>query len=455
MLLSILTIILIAILFLALWRNEGDLSAPSIIFTAGFVFCAFWALAYAAKWNYAMRMGAFCVIAGGVILFVLACGATKKLVFRGKDWQEASGRWDGQAPTWCILAFLLLQAIVGLWFVLRVRQMYPAGSVSASIAAYKEAATFTTKSIYLGFPLSPLRVVCLSAAYVFGYSFVIGLQDRRKSVSTILLGLTVLANLVLNWEGGGRTGIAVYAAYVIVLFMLMQRERNEGRLALSKKQAIALVCLGVAFVAAFRLMAIGRHEGFSLQALLDNLSAYCGAEIPNLDYWMRSSRGPANDVWGSMTFIRTINYVGQKLGISRWVYPLDLPFVWSGWHWLGNVYTTFYAFLYDFGPIGLVVLTIVMGCISEAVYCMSGRAKKFRDIWMMTYAYLAPQLFLSFFSNKFYEEFLTISFARTLLIILFVRIALIILQSHKIRIFVDNHIKRKSASSHDALDSED
>ena len=181
------------------------------------------------------------------------------------------------------------------------------------------------------------------------------------------------------------------------------------------------VVAALLFAAAFRLLAIGRHTGFSVQSALDILSVYCGAEIPSLDLWMRTSRIRANDICGFMTFIRSITYLGPKLGIPAWTYTLDLPNVYSSWHWLGNVYTTFYAFLYDFDWPGLITLTVLMAVVSELIFVRGGRAAKARDLWMMLYAYLAPQLLLSFFSNKFYEEFMAVGFLRILVVIVAVR----------------------------------
>jgi len=440
MLLPILTIILVAILLLALWANDGNLTVPSVIFTGGFVFCATWALAYAAKWSYTMYFGAFAVIVGGIMLFAIACSAIKKLTFHGQDWLEPNEKWDGKAPTWCLLAFFVLQVIVCVWFVVKVKQMYPAGSVAASIAAYKYAGTFTTEKTYLGFPLNPLRVACMSTSYVFGYMFTCSVARHERSFPSAILGLSVLMNFVMNWEGGGRTGIAAYAVYLTVLLLLVLRDSREGKFVLSGK-LIALISLAaVIFIATFRLLAIGRHDGFSFEGTLNNLSAYCGAEIPNLDYWMRTSRNKANDIFGSMTFVRTINYLGPKLGIGEWTYSLDLPYVYSSWHWLGNVYTTFYAFFYDFGWPGLVVLTLIMGSISELLYCMSSCAKRFRDVWMMLYSYIAPLLLLSFFSNKFYEDFFTVGFLRVLLVIVVARAVLVFLESHSARETKPKHL---------------
>lgn len=87
-------------------------------------------------------------------------------------------------------------------------------------------------------------------------------------------------------------------------------------------------------------------------------------------------------------------------------YSLDLPFKSINGYSLGNVYTTFYPWLYDFGYSGIFVLTMVMGIISETIYLYAKIQKNNHKhlICILIYGYISSFLFLSFFSNKFYEE---------------------------------------------------
>ena len=76
---------------------------------------------------------------------------------------------------------------------------------------------------------------------------------------------------------------------------------------------------------------------------------------------------------------------------------------------MGNVYTTFYSFAYDFGYLGIIVLTALMGFFSELVYEKALKIKEsFASMLLVIYSsFISYQLVFSFFSDKFYEEVLT------------------------------------------------
>lgn len=125
------------------------------------------------------------------------------------------------------------------------------------------------------------------------------------------------------------------------------------------------------------------------------------------------------DVWGKMTFVRMINFLGGFLKIDSWVYELDLPFLRSNGYVCGNVYTTFYAYLYDFGVTGVIVLMILMGLISQVLYQKATKPSKRNrrysiNLWIIVYSYVFYSLAFSFFSNKFYEGIVSIQFIKYL-----------------------------------------
>lgn len=416
------TIAIGALFTLCYLVNRREIMSPEVLFCAGFLFSILWTVAYSATWSYEMTSDAFFVVLGGLVLFVTTCFLLRGIVFNDRTWSSRGQEQESQCSTIVPLGFCILQLIVAVWFLRRVSEMYPSLSLGDSIAEFKYAGTFTADSTYLGFPLNPLRFFCMNAAYVTGFFFVKYLFIyKRIGLKTWFLGISVLLNCVLTLEGGGRTDLAIYLVFLAITYLLLSRDARKGTLRISRK-LIIITCIALAlFILLFQVLAIGRYDrgAISLNSTLDNVSVYCGSEIPNLDQWMHSNTPKANNVWGSMTFIRSITYLGPKLHIDSWVYALDLPKWFSAnGHWLGNVCTTFYAFIYDFGIFGLVILTILMAVISEIVYCLAGRAQRSRDIWMMIYAYLSPQLLLSFFSNKFYENFFAIPFLRTLIVII-------------------------------------
>lgn len=445
MLLSILAIVLAALTLISLNVDEGNPTAPAVLFAGGFLFSAFWAVCFAARWGYEMHTNTFLAVGGGVTIFVLVSLLVRRLVFKGQVWKETLKSSENIVCSNVVVGlFVLLQVVVTLWFLLRVSQMFPASSIQASIAAYKGAGTFTTQSTYLGFPLNPLRVFCLNAAYVTGFVFCASLATRTKGTLMILSSMSVLVNCLMQLESGARTGFATYLVYLVTVYLLELREFGRGKLAISRRMVILGITACVLFILCFRLLAVGRHTSFSISDALSNVSVYCGSEIPNLDHWMQAPSESANDVWGSMTFIRSINYLGPKLHIDAWTYPLDLPNLNMHWSWMGNVYTTFYAFLYDFGSMGLVACTGVMAIVAETIFCLTGRATKLRDLWIILYGICAPQLFLSFFSNKFYENFFSIPFVRTLLVIVIMRALLMFDWKRPVSALRVNRPNRKS-----------
>ena len=124
------------------------------------------------------------------------------------------------------------------------------------------------------------------------------------------------------------------------------------------------------------------------------------------------------DIWGKETFAYFINWIGNKTGDANLIYNLDLPFIKLNDFNMGNVYTTFYMFVYDFSTIGVIWCTAIMAAISQIFYELSIENKKTKIFTIIMYSMIVPQLALSFFSNKFYEAFATYTFMQKIVIIL-------------------------------------
>ena len=109
---------------------------------------------------------------------------------------------------------------------------------------------------------------------------------------------------------------------------------------------------------------VGRSQAdMDFEAVAMSMFIYAGAPIFNLDIYLQNSWEQTHGIFGELTFIRLINWLGIKFGESSLVYELDLPFLSYRNYDLGNVYTTFYAFIYDFGFLGVVFLTGFMAIV--------------------------------------------------------------------------------------------
>ena len=125
-----------------------------------------------------------------------------------------------------------------------------------------------------------------------------------------------------------------------------------------------------------------------------------------MDIYLQNPWEQTHGIFGELTFIRLINWMGGKLGDSSLIYELDLPFLSYQNYNLGNVFTTFYAFIYDFGFMGVVVLTGIMAVVCVWLYnkvnyvdILSNRI----SMYVICYAYLLNDIVMLPFSNRFYE----------------------------------------------------
>lgn len=424
MLLGLLTVSLAALLVLSLLIFDRELANPSFVYLAGFFLSSTCALLFSSSWQFTLHYQAFLVILLGSLCFVGVCYLCKYLVrLRGRvkgDHVRGSSGCVAQSiripflPVYAplIVAYTVFGIIVIAWTLAATVQLYPADTLSGSISARKYSATFTTDSGSFFFPLNQLRSLYSAAGYVVTYLVAQEFARKRLSKCPILL-ISYIMLLAFMLTDGARTGLANNLAVLIVCYLLIiGRGGEEGMRKLSRRTVVVLIGAVVAFLLGYQFLAIGRGSGgFSF----DNLGAYLGAEISNLDAFLQTSGRQDTGIFGYMTFVRTINYLGGLFGIGGWIYPLDLPFLSSNGHWMGNVYGTYYAFIYDFGYAGVPVLTAIMAFASEVVYEYARRGNKnaFTNTLIdIVYGYMACNLLFCFFSNRFYENVISINFAR-------------------------------------------
>ena len=202
-------------------------------------------------------------------------------------------------------------------------------------------------------------------------------------------------------------------------------KKNSKKQKIPLKHSILILTIVFAIVGTFQ--GVGELLGRKSSADFNGyLSVYLGAPIRNLDYFLNNTYHTKPDIFGKMTFVNAINYLGNKLDIAEWNYILDLPPLRANGFVTGNVYTAFYAYLYDFGFIGVPIIMLLIGIISEifhfnALKRRTRKSKKLINIWVLIYSYIFYLLCFSFFSNKFFEGLMSIQFFKYVIFWFFIR----------------------------------
>lgn len=413
--------VLIAITLVTMIVEKGDIISPSFIFSGVFVFSTIWLVVFANEWDFSLHFNTFLVITGGVLVFVLSCYLREKSHYSIKRSFKNNSNQSRILPieidNWKLALFVIIETFT-VFYSTYLKLQFAGGSfvtLFATMSSYRasvliygaEAATFPKW-------LNLLNSIVTSSGYWFAYVLANNYLCKKKiNVLQLTAYLICVMGTVFTTSRGGTFD---YLIAIIIFFVVLTRVKSNKRRKTNFKTILKIFLILALFVVS--LQAIGNLIGRgSEETVGDYLARYCGAEIANLDKYLNSRTTVTgnNDLWGSQTFIYVIRWIGSKIGLQNTMYDLDLPFIKVNGKNLGNVYTTFYPYIYDFGYFGVVSLTAVMGLISSGIYqkvLKTGYDYK-PNRYVLMYGFLLPTLAMSFFSNKFYEKLFNPSFMYT------------------------------------------
>lgn len=401
---------------------KKDIIAPSFIFSLGFTIASFFAVIYAKKWELGLHLNTFLVISLGVAEFIVVSYIVK-LVFKKINEKKVKGNIQSSCSKnesgyinvnkimECLyLIFILLISGAYLYYIVKSVD----GSFSSimtifdAMSKYDKLLKFSEQSISLPFIITNLELLVIASGYWFIYVAINNyLYTKKINIIEILI---IIASIVSSMLSGSRTiAFMILFAAITIFVMLMQKKKNNNNI-FTLKMVRNIVILGCIFIAVFYFsaMAWGR---VAKNDKMYYFAIYCGAEIKNLDIFLQEDLKKNNEIWGSQTFYSVIQTLGKKVKIkSIHDYKLDLPFRNINGLNLGNVYTTFYPYIYDFGYIGEFLLVLIMAIISQVIYELTKNAKTNTHplLSVLVYSNIINCLILSFFSNKFYENIISI-----------------------------------------------
>lgn len=417
----ILAVSLFALSVLALIVQKGEFLSPSFIFPAVFFVAVVNGLTNYSKWSFELSWTTTAVIAGGSFLFVLS-GLVVRYLLRGKrvesDGQNTLASID--LPAWCYIGYIALQLVVfgaTVYCVISAAKSKGIdGSILEIINKYADKSKHSDMGLRVPLLINLMNSLCQALGMVLAFILANNYAARKCFLPADALPAVALIAMIVGSMAEGSRGIAMMQVIVlVVLIVLMQQVANCGKMKFDKHLIIlgcsALACCAVLFFG----ITLVRGTTYSMYY---NLSIYLGAPIKNLDLYL-STQWQAPAVFGA-------NVLYAFYGSLRKVFPgliptyvLDNPYHSVNKLPLGNVHTTFYAFIHDFHFIGVVVCTVIMAVCLQVLYemCFTKHGKTIVSrLLIITYGYLSYTVLFSFFSNKFYETVLRIGFLEFLVI---------------------------------------
>lgn len=291
------------------------------------------------------------------------------------------------------------------------------GGLSEVIGNYNNLTKFGDDDVSLPGFASLAAGMQQGMAYILGYLFSMDrIHGSRKTYKIVLFVLTV----VLLTVSGSRTNSIGLLFGTLVMYLLLRCKAGKAITLRNIKAKyvlfipIAVVMLLIVFFESLTLLGRNEESDFFYY-----IAIYLSAPMKNLD--LAITRGIVHsDFWGQLSFkylypsLEKLNLVpaGSMYGTFR--------FLSFNGYFLGNVYTTFYALLVDFGFAGCLLAVAIMAAMSQCAYSVALRSRNSYSVAVILYAFISFQLFMSFFSSNFYQNIFNTGFIKFIIpIVLF------------------------------------
>jgi hypothetical protein len=238
--------------------------------------------------------------------------------------------------------------------------------------------------------------------YVTVNNFVL---TKRVRPSQILIILLLVIQILMNGSRSPLFRIATMVIFLAYFFTYRNSRKRHGSIKTFTKIICAIGVLGIVMLAV--LIVMGRWS--SNNKILSEVFIYAGAPVVNLDTYLISGKFGISKLFGAQTFRGLYLYMAKWSHISAFHFGGISSFSHShNGIEIGNVYTMYYKYIYDFGYWGVIPLTALQAWYyiwthQRIKYWPKKHAKDVIDLRVFFYAYLINDLIMSAFSSRFYE----------------------------------------------------
>lgn len=385
--------------------NNKELTSPAVLFSFSFVVLMIFAfINYSDLGLYSLNWRTSFVIIIGILSFMLGTLPFVKMTNRISFFfnEEKGVRINQKVSVNKLLIFLLFG-----FFILILNTKYLGISTENYSSILGDIRDSTVNS---GSGVLPKYLVFSNMIMLMGgifFSIELPRFFIEKDYIKVFLSLVIfLLSILISFSGGSRGSSLILIISLIFNSILESYKNNKLRkIKISSIIKVFLIIIVLLYLFKESAVILGQTQvadfSFSRYILL-----YVGAQLKNLDMALTYQNIiNSSNVFGQETFRSFVKFFSNLIGSGLYGdYKLFLPFNYYNGISLGNVYTTFYPFLRDFG---VIICSMLMGVISEYLYYLAKKFNSWNDgvsIWNILLSWSSFCLLFSFFSNKFYEN---------------------------------------------------
>lgn len=360
-----------ALLVIELFIERGDWLAPAVIVTLSFLFSVACAACNVQHWGIDLGLQTTLTLLGGVLLFGLFCLLFRSGLKTGKNTKSTiatSGvRYIPIKRSHQLLLLLFFVVTLAIYYRYLSQSFSNLGVTGQDwkdmMSSYRQASASTEDSYLTNMPtwVTYLYNTMHALAFVVLYIVINNIFARTdkpsRDLSLYLCMAIYLVSVILR---SGRLPILEYAfAAALIAWILWHRVHGwRGTVHLGYVIAIIAGAIGVlALFSALRWL-VGRTNDADF---FTYITGYAGGSIQLFDLFLKDP-APSNGIFGQETFRGIVSAIGRHFN-SALTFSWQLEFRYSNGIMLGNVYTAFRYWIYDFGYLGWFVMLIVYALI--------------------------------------------------------------------------------------------
>lgn len=370
------------------------------------------------RWGLVLHLNTYCVVAGGLMIFVLISVITRYLyVSRAK---KVGSKEQGRrlpdlfkVENWKVnLLFIYVMAIslMYLYYVYKIVGTYYGRNLSwtETMSRFRYLVSYGNGNIKVPVLVEQghqfVNSIGIVSIYVLLHNYVIS-GIIQKNVLLLIIVSTISSLL-----DSGRLNVIVLIVAIVTLYDIFHKYYKGNGVKVNIKFIIRAIVGFIALCGGFVWLkqVAGRVDD---KDPFYYITYYLGQSIRNLDvYLQKTPKRP--EIWGKETFYGWNHFLYLITGKEQFNYIVHKEFLYYKGASTGNVYTMFRAYIHDFGYGGLIILTGLFAFIISIWYLKikfkrRETCKRF-DKSIICYSYLMFTVYTAFFADYFFCRVLSL-----------------------------------------------
>lgn len=379
---------------------------PSSLYSFGFAMAALMCMIYREEWDMStFSVLTFCIFILGVPCFTLY---NYLLFYYGKPVGNSTIKLDKMKrftlENTLLMIFLFIQVVI---LFMRFRFVMSTTGLASLSAALYDIRGSANQGFAYEVPLYLQYLIEISDILTYYFGFVTAkmyVNQEKGSKRNLCLSIFIIGTLSSFFNGAKGTGLYFLIYYFIVWGVIYGRSKYRELEKTGLKKIMKIFVIFILAVPTFSVLssALGRTDSEDYSALY-GMGIYCGSEIRNLDIVLNETVSK-NVKWGEYTF-RRYNSRDRKEILDDFQSNH-----WINGYYTGNVSSCLQFYYQDFGVTGVVLLVLFMAVIMGLLYIKSLKTQVLKkrnfSYIIFLFAYFGRGVAYSFFSERFYQQFL-------------------------------------------------